>query len=337
MSVQSFPSLRGDQTPLRCTAAVAALWDAWGDMHALASALNHVPTWGELVGLTHAERVSLLGPAPAGVTLPAACPATPALPGGARAITAYDADYPGGIDPLRWPVLYVHGHLPRGAMVAIGGAKSPSPQGVEVARSAALAAVADHVPVVAPLLEGLGLAAARTAIAAAGKVVLVVPHGLDLRSAHDGLLDQVRHAGGAVLTAARPGTRASTYEEERAVYLSASLARAVVVAEVGPPPGVDATFVRGALEQERFIIAPASNQQHAPISAVGLTVLTSPRMFTREWYGTSAHVERRASRGLSAADVVVGSPEEIAAAIRQVCAPPPPPPPPSLGGDRDRS
>lgn len=311
-----------DPTPLHCTAAVAALWDAWGDAAAILNVLNSVSTWGELVALPQAARVGLSGAALAAIELPLVCPPSPDLPGGGRAVTPYDPDYPQVLDTRTWPVLYVRGHLPAGAAVTIGGSGNPSPQGVETARSAVLAAVGDRVPVVTVLTDGLGLVATRTAVAAGGRAIVVVPHGLDQYSLHQGLLDDVCRAGGAIVTALRAGTNTSPQSEDLAAYLAVGLARAVVIAEVGAPPSNGASLARAAVEEERYIIAPAPPAHHVPASALGLTVLTQPRMFAPQWYGSSVRTRERLAAGLAAADVVVTDQAQLAAAIRQSCTRP---------------
>lgn len=309
----------GDPTPLHCSAAVAALWHAWGDANAVLSVLHAVPTWGELIALGQSSRVGLIGPVLSSVPLPEVCPPPPDLPGGGRAVTPYDMDFPSALDPVRWPVLYVRGHLPAGRAVLVGGSSNPSPQGVEIARSAALAAAGDRVPLVAVLTEGVGLVAVRTAAAAGGRVIVVVPHSLEQYSQHQSLLDEVCRAGGAVVTHLRAGTPSSAWAADLAAVLAVGLAHSVVIAETGTPPGHAATLTRATVEAERYLIAPAPPEHHVPTSALGLTVLTQPRMFTAAWYGSSPRVMARLAAGLPAADVVVSDQAQISAAIRQSC------------------
>lgn len=308
-----------DRTPLHCSAAVIALWHAWGDRVALTNVLNAVATWGELVTLPTSHRLALIGPALAAVELPAVCPPVPDLPGDARAVTPYDMDYPRVLNPTQWPVVYMAGHVPTARAAAVTGGANPTPQGVEIARSAALAAAGDHVPVVAVVSDGLGLAALRTAVAAGATVIAVVPHSLEIASAHQGLLDQVRRSGGAVISAARPGVGVDARSETDAAVLAVALSYAVVVAEVGAPPNPAATLTRAAIEAERYLVAPAPPAHHVPTGALGLTVLTQPRMFTPDWYGTSARVRARLAAGLPAADAVVNDQAQISIAIRQSC------------------
>lgn len=312
--------MAGDPTPLRSPEAVAALWAAWGDRAAVLNVLLHVPTWADLVHLPQTARLALVGPTAAQVPLPGVCPPINPLPGGAHPLTGYDAAYPPELDPATWPVLYVNGAIPPGPRVMIGGAESPSPQGTEIARSAALACAAEHVPVVAVVHPGAGMTAIRTAVAAGARVVAVVPHGLDQVTIHQGLLDQVRAGGGAVLTPARPGPERPPVLTE-AIAAAVDLSMAVVIAEVGAPPGHSADVTRAAVEHSRYLIAPTPPRHHVPASALGLEVMTRPGAFQPDWYGSSARVSARAAAGLPAADVVVADQAQITAAIRQACRP----------------
>jgi DNA processing protein len=89
----------------------------------------------------------------------------PDLPDGTELVSRYSLIYPGDLREVIEPpvVLYVQGQLPAEPAVAIGGAEHPSAQGVEIARSAALAAVAQRLPVVVLLTDGVGIVASRPA------------------------------------------------------------------------------------------------------------------------------------------------------------------------------
>lgn len=314
----------GDPTPLTTTPAVVALWERWGDPTALLNVLHKVPTWGHLAAMSATDRVHLVGPVLASVPLPAACPPLPELPGGARGITPYDGQYPRGVPAVRWPVLYSTGTLPFGYAVLVAGGETPSPQAVEIARSAALAAAVEQVPVVAVLAPGASMVALRTAVDAGAVAVAVVPHGLDLTSTHQGLLDQIRRGGGAAVSASRPGTPASSEAFNEAAYLAAALCRAAVIAEVGAPPSAAATITRAVISAERFLIVPTPPPHHVPAGALGLTALTQHAMFSSDWYGTSHRIAARVKAELTPADAVVTSQAQISAAVRSFCRPPAP-------------
>jgi hypothetical protein len=319
MKQQQHPWGVGDTTPLRSSAAVVALWNRWGDIGALSAVLRQVRTWGELLDLSTPDRARLIGPGLVTVDLPALCPPLPPMPAGAGILTPYETAYPPALPATRWPVLYVAGVIPDRAMISIGGGNDPSPQGVEIARSAALAAAGQNIPVVICPIGGVGLTALRTTIDAGAVAVAVVPHALEDLTAHQGLLDSVRRLGGAVVTITGPGTVPGPGADMDVAQIMVALTRATVLAEVGSHPSAGAAIARAAVEAGQYLIVPAPHPHHTPAGALGLEVLTRPRMFTASWFGTSPRIQSRAAAGLSAADAVVTDQAQIATALRARC------------------
>lgn len=309
----------GDPTPLRSPSAVAALWQLWADPEAVVSVARHVNTWGDLVALSQADRVRLVGPLLASVAVPLVCPPPVPFPGGAHPVTPYDPTYPAHVDPVAWPVLYTTGRIPPAPALWIAGASAPSPTGVEIARSAALACAAEHLPVVVVLHDGVGLLAARTAVAAGATVIAVLTHSLDQVTVHQGLLDQVRQGGGSVVTTHHPDHRVSpTTAVHQAAQLASALAHTVVLAEVGAPPEPGAVMAKEAISADLPLVVPTPPPHHVPTSALGATVLTVPGSFTPQWYGTSPRIRARVAQGFPAAEVVVTNQEHLTTVVRAV-------------------
>lgn len=311
-----------DPTPLRAPHALAALWQAWADPAAVAAVVAEVPTWGHLVHMPATDLARLVGPH-AARPLPDVCPPLPPLPPPARVVTVGDATWPGRLHPARWPVLYAAGVVPAGPAVLVAGGTDPSPAGVEATRTTALAAAADHVTVVASPVPGVGLIALRTALAAGGRAVAVLPHAIDQASVHQGLADAVVRAGGAVATAARPGTRPGREADVLAARLMADLATCAVVAEVGVPPSPGCGQVAAALAAGLPLVVPAQTGPWAPTGAAGMGVLSDPHLFSPTWFGTNARIDARLAAGQAPADRVPGTVAELAAAVRELCTVPP--------------
>jgi hypothetical protein len=307
-----------DPTPLAAPHALAALWQAWGDPAAVTAAVRQVPTWGHLVAMAPGDLAALVGRF-AAVPLPPMCPPLPALPAPARVLTATDPAWPTRLDPDHWPVLYTAGTLPAGPALLVAGGTDPSPSGVEAARTAALTATGDHIAVVATPTPGVGLVALRTAVAAGGTAVAVLPHAIDRPTIHQGLLDAVVRGGGAVVTAARPGAGPGPAAATQAARLMAALVCGCVVAEVGVPPAQGTCDVAAAVAAALPLVVPPPPQPWAPAGAAGLGVLTHPDRFSPTWFGTNARIDARLAAGLPAADHVPGDVAALAAAVRQVC------------------
>jgi DNA processing protein len=316
-------SARPAGLPLREPQAMCALYRMFGQHDTVMSVVARFPTWEALAAATPSELGYVLGPRGASLRLPALCPALPELPPGTSAVSRLDADYPAALREVDDPpaVLFVRGTLPPGPAVAIGGADHPSPQGIEIARSAALAAVAQRRPVIVQLGDGVAQAALRCAVTAGGKVVVVLPSGIDVPSRHAMLLDEVLAGGGAVITEVPPGIGLSDRFTAAAGRLVVALASAVVLAEVGRHQTSGAGLARSAVTAGRYLIVPTPQQHYVPESAVGLLVLTSARSFSDAWYGTSPRLHARVSNGLAPADAVVRTQSEIAEAIAVACRP----------------
>jgi hypothetical protein len=312
----------GGQLSLRSTEALAALyrltWDH-GAVHQLASTYQ---TWEQLAAAGPAYLAGLLGPKFAALAIPSALPAVPELPEGVRAVSRYAVEgYPGELRMAPDPpcLLYMRGELPTIPAVAIGGGEHPTPQGVEIARSAALAAAANRTPVVVQLVDGVSVTALRSVVDSDGVAVVVVAHGLDQVSKYDGLLARVVELGGAVLTEVPPGVGVTARFAMNAARIVVALGTAVVLAEVGRHVSAGAAIARAAVTSGRYLIVPSPQQAYIPECALGLRVLTETRSFSPGWYGTSPRLEARVGNGLAPADAVVTNQVEIARAIKVAC------------------
>jgi DNA processing protein len=312
-----FPVSTSLRHPLSLAALYRLLWDH-AMVHALASTY---PTWGHLSAASPADLGYVAGRRGAALSIPAVPPVGPEIPDGVELLTRYSPRYPADLREVADPpvVLYLRGRLPDGPTVTIGGAHHPSPQGIEIARSAALAAVAQRVPVVALLTDGAGEVALRTAAAAGGRCVAVLPHGLDQVSRHTGLLQRVLEAGGAWLTEVPPGVSSFERFVISGARIAAALSPAVVLAEVGRHPSSGAPLATAAVAAGRYLIVPSPQQHYVPESALGLRVLTQTRSFSPSWYGTSPRLDARILNGLSPADAVVSNQQQIADAIAVAC------------------
>ena len=307
---------------LRAPLALAALYRLTGShdlVHVLASRYG---SWDRLASASAQELAPVLGQRAATFTLPDTPPATPdSLPDDTELITRYSLTYPAELRESASPpvVLYVRGQLPEGPMIGIGGGAHPSPQGVEIARSAGLAAVAQMLPVVVMLGDGVGVTALRSVTAAGGKAIVVVPHGLDQTSKFDVLLGDVLELGGAIVSEVPPGVSVTEFYTAGAARIVAGMSDAVVLAEVGRHLSAGAAIAAAAIAASRYLVVPSPQQHYVPESALGLVVLTQTRAFSDAWYGTNSRITARTEDGLSPADYVVNNQADIAQAIAYAC------------------
>ena len=130
------------------------------------------------------------------------------------ATCSHGRSYPLALNQLDDPpaVLFVAGGLARMArltadkVVTVVGSRSPSPYGIEVARSLARGLAATGTPVVSGLALGIDGAAHRGALNAGGPTLAVLGGGPDVAypRSHRGLLSEVRESG-AVVSEMPPG------------------------------------------------------------------------------------------------------------------------------------
>jgi DNA processing protein len=127
-----------------------------------------------------------------------------------RYITPADADYPALLAATPSPpALHVRGTLvPADALaVAIVGSRRATPYGVEMAERLAADLAARGVTIVSGLARGIDTAAHRGALAARGRTLAVLGHGIDLRypAENRDLADEIE-ASGALLSQFPVGT-----------------------------------------------------------------------------------------------------------------------------------
>jgi DNA processing protein len=155
---------------------------------------------------------------------------------GARLVAPGDGDYPHGLldlpDPPGW--LFVRGDLAgaRGPAVAIVGARSCSPYGMEVAELMGSGLTSAGVAVVSGAARGIDGAAHRGALAVGGPTIAVLGSGIDIPypKVHRHLLDRIT-ACGAVVSEYPPGLRPHPRRFPARNRIVAALARLVVVVE----------------------------------------------------------------------------------------------------------
>lgn len=147
------------------------------------------------------------------------------------------------------PVLFVRGSLGRGSkVVAIVGSRSPSSEGIRVARIWARDFALAGFTVVSGLARGIDGAAHRGALEAGGNTVGVLGCGPDrvYPPEHGGLATDIVRSGGAVISEFWPGTRPSPYLFPRRNRTIAGLAQGVIVVEAAKRSGalITAQFAR---------------------------------------------------------------------------------------------
>lgn len=273
------------------------------------------PTWESLRAAGTTELSHTVGVHAS--TLTAELPHLPALPPSVTALTRFCVDYPPALAATTAPpaVLHVTGGLPRRPLLCIAGSHHPSATGLEVTVAVAAAAAQLGVPVVVPLQTGCALQALEAVLAAAGVVVVVMPHGFGVTSTHQVLLERVLENRGAVVTAVEPGMPSIPATVSAAAHTAVGLATAVALPEVGLHPSAGQDVARAAINGGRYLLAPRPAAGYIPPSAAGLPLLSSARDWDPGPYGTSARIENRVHNGLPPADALVSDHAELIAAL----------------------
>jgi len=140
------------------------------------------------------------------------------------------------------PFLFVRGQLPLGGgrAAAVAGTRRPSPEGIEATRELAGVLVTAGITVVSGLAEGIDTAAHGGTLAAGGRTVAVLGHGLLVPvypPSNAALAKEIVRAGGAVVSQFWPWTRPNRQTFPRRNATSSALALGTVVVEAGERSG----------------------------------------------------------------------------------------------------
>jgi DNA processing protein len=221
------------------------------------------------------------------------------------ALTLDDGDYPACLrtiaDPP--PVLFVRGSLTVADewAVAIVGTRRATAYGRQAAEHLSSALAGAGVTVVSGLARGIDACAHRAALAADGRTIAVLAHGLDTvyPPEHARLADEIV-AHGALISEFPLGTRPDAANFPRRNRILAGLARATVVVEAARTSGALITADL-ALEQGRDVFAvpgsifsPASQGTNTLIKE-GARPVTAPQDLLEELH-LSLAVEKQAVR-----------------------------------------
>jgi DNA processing protein len=210
---------------------------------------------------------------------------------GLEPICRCDPGYPRGLRALDAPprVLHVAGGLDRfltlvaDEPVAIVGARSASPYGIDVARSLGRGIAGAGLAVISGMALGIDSAAHDGAIAAHGPTIAVLPCGADIAypQRKRGLHGQIRRTG-SLVSELPPGTHAWRWTFPARNRIIAGLAAMTIVVEAGERSGalLTAGFARslgrpiGAVPGR--ITSPLSRGPNA-LLAGGASVVRSPQ------------------------------------------------------------
>lgn len=308
--------------PTRSAVSVLQLRRLLHDDSHVHAAVVAYPTWAELRQAGRTDLGHVLGAAGVGIHLPDLPSTGLDLIDGYSPVTRYSITFPRNVLDLRTPpvMFYVRGTVPDGVAVAIVGSQYPSPEAVEVARNSASAAGGLNQIVVANMSNAVGYAALSTAVDVGARAIAVLAHSPELPTTNQRLIETVLARGGAVLYPGRPRSGLCDATNDTADATIAALATTVVITESGGTPQSGAAAVRTAVLLGRYLVAAAPQMlshpaHHLPVNSWGLQVLTHPRAFTSEYYGTNARILTRLSEGRPAADAVVSNGHQLATAL----------------------
>ncbi len=178
---------------------------------------------------------------------------------GVQVLCPFEEGFPPTLQDIPSPpaVLSVRGTLPdedrKG--VAIVGTRKPSEEGLVVARTLAMAAVANGWCVVSGLALGIDAAAHEGALSADGQTVAVLGSGIGriYPRKNQELAERIAEHG-ALVSEQPPNSRPSSGSLTARNRLQSGLARAVVVVETGPTGGSHVTASH-ARRQSRPVFA----------------------------------------------------------------------------------
>ncbi|WP_164711061.1 DNA-processing protein DprA [Euzebya pacifica] len=239
----------------------------------------------------------------------------------AQVITIFDPDYPRALAATSAPpvLVWVWGRLPTEEGLAIVGTRSPTVYGTRVAARAAGEAALEGIPVISGMAAGIDRAAEEAAVDADGRVVSVIPQGLNtlppVRRRH---LDAILAADGAVITEQPPDTNWTGRAAMARNRIIVGLAHTVLIAQATPRSGT-AGSIRVALAEQRHLLAPrpdpATVHAREPASEL-LMAITDPAGCPPDLLGLTGRHAAQAADRRPLVDTVIVRGEELAAAIR---------------------
>ena len=201
------------------------------------------------------------------------------------------------------PLLFLKGDM--GALeplsIAIVGTREASDVGIELGHRVAAAVASKEFCVTSGLALGIDAAAHRGAIAAQGRTIAVLAHGLDqiTPSSNSCLASVILENGGLWLSEHAPGVPPRPHEYVRRNRIQSGLSVASIIVESGPSGGSihHATF---AADQGRALFVLCPDGQHPDfdeeggrmlVGQLGATVLRSRDDLAHALVGLSASPE----------------------------------------------
>jgi DNA processing protein len=173
---------------------------------------------------------------------------------GIELFSFFDSGYPSGFKDLLNPpaVIWVRGKLRDDNAVTIVGTRHPDPEGLNIARRAALISVENNFSVISGLALGIDAAAHEGALEGNGHTVAII--ACDIRFptpvSHVNLAKEIIASGGALVTEQPLGTGTSPQSLVSRNRLQAAMGNGIFMPECGVPSGTLHT-IKDALEMKR--------------------------------------------------------------------------------------
>lgn len=306
--------LETERIPLISERALYFLYKMLED-HGLVNALvTSFTYWDELYEADAATRAYKAGPWAVKLQIPQTPDPLPSFGAGVESTSKYARTYPQRLTDLfdAPTMLYRRSRVPDGPYVAIGGSFFPSAFGLEVARSAAVAAAKAKKPVVALLDNGIGSEAIRVSLELKNKVLAVASGDLKAPSQHTETIGQILENHGSIISEWSVGDSWSEEKSFQAQRLVAAMGSIIVLAELGTHPAGGADFAKAAVGTGRFLVVPEPpKEEYIGASYTGLAIFGRARSFSPKVFGAHPRMLARVANGVPAADFIVTTEEEL--------------------------
>jgi DNA processing protein len=205
--------------------------------------------------------------------------------------------------------------MPPGDGVAIVGTRHPTRFGCVFADAAAKSAHQAGLAVISGLAAGIDTAAHKSALSAGAPSWAVIGSGVDVPTpiANTALAEEILASGGGLLAEVPPGTAVSRRSLLARDRIQSGLSLAVVVCQCEISSGAMHTARFAVVQQKLLIVARPRGPEARRESSSGNLALVDPAGCDPGLLAADGQIAALLESRRPVADIIVGSPEELAA------------------------